>query len=306
MTLHDEVHVAVGSEPSVAAPTSGSASFGSFRMLQFVLFGLTVAGVVIGWRVAVPGGIAPTIAVAFGLTLAWALVGVVDTRVRERAGQGLTVPPPGRGRRPGGRRRAGCRPQSRPAPRLGRRPRRRHTRGPSRDGHFVSLPPCLARRATPRFRATRHGGHGLRGGDRHRARVSPGRPGLQPGRRRDQLVHRRRPRDRADAQPLHRVYRASPRADGMVRNRGVPGGDGRAGGDGVAPAGGLACAARRRHCRSNRPRPTRPAGRGEQEARAAREQGPGPGARRVRVRRGGVSDLPGGRSRSRSCTEDDG
>ncbi len=86
MTLHDEVHVAVGSEPSVAAPTSGSASFGSFRMLQFVLFGLTVAGVVIGWRVAVPGGIAPTIAVAFGLTLAWALVGVVDTRVRERAG----------------------------------------------------------------------------------------------------------------------------------------------------------------------------------------------------------------------------
>ncbi len=86
MTVHDEVQLRAGSEPVVAAPESGSPTFGSFRLLQALLFALTVAAVVIGWRIAVPGGIAPAISVAFGLTLAWALVGIVDTRARDRGG----------------------------------------------------------------------------------------------------------------------------------------------------------------------------------------------------------------------------
>ncbi len=84
MTLHDEVQLAVESEQVMTAPASNSARFGSFRLLQALLFALTVAGVVIGWRIDVPGGLEPAVAVAFGLTLAWALVGVVDSGARER------------------------------------------------------------------------------------------------------------------------------------------------------------------------------------------------------------------------------
>ena len=90
MTLHDEAQLAVVSEPTVVAPASSSARAGSFRLLQALLFGLTVAGVVIGWRIDVPGGIAPAVAVAFGLTLAWSLVGLVDTGARQRS----TTPSP--------------------------------------------------------------------------------------------------------------------------------------------------------------------------------------------------------------------
>jgi signal transduction histidine kinase len=91
MTVRDEVQVEVGSEPATTAPAAGSAAFGSFRLLQVLLFGLTVAGVVVGWRTAVPRGTAPAGSVAFGLTLAWALVGLVDTRARDRTGS--TVSP---------------------------------------------------------------------------------------------------------------------------------------------------------------------------------------------------------------------
>ncbi len=85
MTLRDEVQIDVGGEPSVVAAAPGRPAFGWFRLLQVVLFGLTVAVVVIGWRISVPHGIAPANSVAFGLTLAWALVGIVDTG-REIAG----------------------------------------------------------------------------------------------------------------------------------------------------------------------------------------------------------------------------
>ena len=129
----------------VAAPASGSPTFGSFRLLQVLLFGLTVAAVVIGWRIAVPGGIAPAISVAFGLTLAWALVGIVDTRARDRGGNkaspfhllaaidalvaavALAA----------GRKAELC-------PRLERRPRRRDARRPRGDGHLVPFPSCPA------------------------------------------------------------------------------------------------------------------------------------------------------------------
>ncbi len=86
MTVRDEVQIDVGGEPSVVAAAPGRPAFGWFRLLQVVVFGLTVAVVVIGWRISVPHGIAPANSVAFGLTLAWALVGIVDTRARDRLG----------------------------------------------------------------------------------------------------------------------------------------------------------------------------------------------------------------------------
>jgi signal transduction histidine kinase len=84
VTVRDEVQFEVGGEPSVAASAPGRPTFGWFRLLQVLLFGLTVVVVVIGWRISVPHGIAPANSVAFGLTLAWALVGIVDTRARDR------------------------------------------------------------------------------------------------------------------------------------------------------------------------------------------------------------------------------
>ena len=91
----DRTHpVAVGGEmklemadgPVVAASAPTSATFSSFRLLQVLILALTVAGVVIGLRVEVPGGVAPVDSVAFGLTLVWALVDFVDTRARDRTG----------------------------------------------------------------------------------------------------------------------------------------------------------------------------------------------------------------------------
>ncbi len=86
MTVRDQVQFDVGGEPSLAASAPKRPTFGRFRLLQVILFGLTVAVVVIGWRVSVPHGIAPANAVAFGLTLAWALVGIVDASARDRLG----------------------------------------------------------------------------------------------------------------------------------------------------------------------------------------------------------------------------
>ena len=60
------------------------------------------------------------------------------------------------------------------------------------------------------------------------------------------------PGDRTDAQPLHRIHRVPAGADGMVRDRGDPGGHGGAGGDGAPPPGRLA---RSSSVRSRRERP---------------------------------------------------
>ena len=85
MTVHGEVNLEVG-EPSVAVPAHGSSAFGAFRLAQVLLLGLTIAGVVVGLRVTVPGGSPPPETVAFALTLVWALVGFVDTGAADRAG----------------------------------------------------------------------------------------------------------------------------------------------------------------------------------------------------------------------------
>jgi signal transduction histidine kinase len=84
VVVRDEVQADLNGGAAVVAPAARSASLGSARLLQVVLFGLTVAVVVVGWRTAVPGGTAAAVSVAFGLTLAWSLVGLVDTRARDR------------------------------------------------------------------------------------------------------------------------------------------------------------------------------------------------------------------------------
>ncbi len=86
MTVPGEVKLEAGEQPVVAASAPGSAVLGSFRLLQVLILGLTIAGVVIGLRITVPGGVAPVSSVAFGLTLVWALVGFVDTGARDRIG----------------------------------------------------------------------------------------------------------------------------------------------------------------------------------------------------------------------------
>jgi signal transduction histidine kinase len=91
LTVRDEVQLQTGGGLPAAVPAARSAPFGTFRLLQVLLFGLTVATVVVGWRIGVPRGIAPADSVAFGLTLAWALVGLVDTRARDR-GAGAVSP----------------------------------------------------------------------------------------------------------------------------------------------------------------------------------------------------------------------
>jgi signal transduction histidine kinase len=78
-------------EASISAEHHESAASGSFRWLQALLLLLTLAGVVVGLRVPVVGGIAPVNSVAFGLTIVWALVGVVDTHARDRLGSKVSA-----------------------------------------------------------------------------------------------------------------------------------------------------------------------------------------------------------------------
>lgn len=85
MTVGREMNLGVGDTPVLTTSARGSATFGLARMLHVVLFGLTVAVVVVGLRLSAPGGIAPVTAVAFVLALAWSIVGVVDVHARDRA-----------------------------------------------------------------------------------------------------------------------------------------------------------------------------------------------------------------------------
>ena len=84
MTVGGDMQLEVGESHVLAAAAPGSTVFRPFRLVQVLIFGLTIAGVVVGIRILVPGGIPPVTSVAFGLTLAWALVGLVDARPRER------------------------------------------------------------------------------------------------------------------------------------------------------------------------------------------------------------------------------
>jgi signal transduction histidine kinase len=85
VTVRDEVQTETRNHPTLA-PVPSASTFGTYRLLQIVLFGLTVACVVIGWRITVPHGTAPAASVAFGLTVAWSFVGLVDTHAKDRPG----------------------------------------------------------------------------------------------------------------------------------------------------------------------------------------------------------------------------
>ena len=90
MTVRGEVELEVGQPPVVASSVPASPTFRSLRLLQVLILGLTVAGVVVGLRITVPGGVAPVDSVAFGLTVVWAFVGFVDTHQKDRVGSRLS------------------------------------------------------------------------------------------------------------------------------------------------------------------------------------------------------------------------
>jgi signal transduction histidine kinase len=80
------VKLKVAESPPAVGSAADTSALGWFRFVHVVMLGLTIAGVVVGLRIAVPGGTKPVDAVAFGLTVVWAVVGFVDTRARERTG----------------------------------------------------------------------------------------------------------------------------------------------------------------------------------------------------------------------------
>ena len=86
MAIGGEVKVGMDSPPAVAAPASTAVTSGRIRIVPGVIFVVTIAGVVVGLRTTVPGKFVPVDGVAFGLTVVWALVGLVDAHARERVG----------------------------------------------------------------------------------------------------------------------------------------------------------------------------------------------------------------------------
>ena len=87
MTMPSDVKLEVGDARGPVMTTAvETAAPTRFRLLQVLLFALTIAGVVIGLRIEVRGGMNPVYVVALGLTVLWAVVGLVDTRAAERSG----------------------------------------------------------------------------------------------------------------------------------------------------------------------------------------------------------------------------
>ncbi len=90
MSVGGDTQLEVGNSAVLSASAPSSTALGPFRLVQVVIFGLTIAGVVVGLRIPVSGEIAPVDAVAFCLALAWALVGFVDARARDRGGPAVS------------------------------------------------------------------------------------------------------------------------------------------------------------------------------------------------------------------------
>lgn len=91
MTAPGDVKLEVAEPPLLIESQTGAPVLGWFRLLQVVLLALTIAGVVVGVRIVVPGGMNPVDAVAFALTVVWALVGFIDTHARDRSGEKLST-----------------------------------------------------------------------------------------------------------------------------------------------------------------------------------------------------------------------
>ena len=90
MTVHGDMKLEVAETPLVIESGTRTSALGLPRVLQILLLGLTIAGLVIGVRIVVPGGLDPVNAVAFGLAMVWALLGFIDTRARERPASSLS------------------------------------------------------------------------------------------------------------------------------------------------------------------------------------------------------------------------
>lgn len=90
MTVHGDMKLEVAETPLVIESGARTPALGLSRILQTLLLGLTIAGLVIGVRIVVPGGLDPVDAVAFGLAMVWALLGFIDTRARERPASSLS------------------------------------------------------------------------------------------------------------------------------------------------------------------------------------------------------------------------
>jgi signal transduction histidine kinase len=86
VTASSDVQLEVAESPLIIESRADAPTFGWFRLLQVLLLLLTIAGVVVGVRIVVPGGMDPVNGVAFGLTVVWALVGFIDTHAGERSG----------------------------------------------------------------------------------------------------------------------------------------------------------------------------------------------------------------------------
>jgi signal transduction histidine kinase len=91
VTAPGDVKLEVAERPLLIEPPTGAPALGSFRILQVLLLGLTIAGVVVGVRIVVPGGMNPVDAVAFALAIVWALVGFIDTHARDRSGEKVST-----------------------------------------------------------------------------------------------------------------------------------------------------------------------------------------------------------------------
>jgi signal transduction histidine kinase len=84
VALRGDVQLGVGDTVVAASARPAPAAMGAFRLVQVAILGLTIGGVVVGLRITVPRGTSSVEAVAFGLTLLWALVGFVDLHARDR------------------------------------------------------------------------------------------------------------------------------------------------------------------------------------------------------------------------------
>jgi signal transduction histidine kinase len=91
VTAPGDVKLEVAEPPLLIESQTGAPALGWFRVLQVLLLALTIAGVVVGVRIVVPGGMNPVDAVAFALTIVWALVGFIDTHARDRSGERVST-----------------------------------------------------------------------------------------------------------------------------------------------------------------------------------------------------------------------
>ena len=122
-------------------------------LLRGLTFLLTIAIVIVGWRANVPGGMTAINAVAFLLTIVWALVGLVDRHDRESTAIAIfALSSPGRPGRPRRRRGPDRRPPGLDPPcQLRRcRPGGGDHRLPPCHGDLIPSSPGPARRPTPR------------------------------------------------------------------------------------------------------------------------------------------------------------